>query len=242
MKSRSARELRPPRQQQQRLSARDSRPAAAARLERALRAASSPTDEAASPEPKIAPTRRERRDAPAPSITDGAGPSADFSARHRALAARAERLQQGSLETRTLLREVEGLLRNAHKEAAAASDDEDAAAAAASSAPSRHLAADWGGGGGGGARRPPPRARPASAEQGDVEAVRARRLRECDRLHSALAPVQRGLARWGDELSSAAAGTARLEQALSEVLAFSDADVRSELLQQEGEDGGDVVR
>ena len=91
-------------------------------------------------------------------------------------------------------------------------------------------------------RRPPPRARPASAEQGDVEAVRARRLRECDRLHSALAPVQRGLARWGDELSSAAAGTARLEQALSEVLAFSDADVRSELLQQEGEDGGDVVR
>ena len=242
MKSRSARELRPPRQQQQRLSARDSRPAAAARLERALRAASSPTDEAASPEPKIAPTRRGRRDAPAPSITDGAGPSADFSARHRALAARAERLQQGSLETRTLLREVEGLLRNAHKEAAAASDDEDAAAAAASSAPSRHLAADWGGGGGGGARRPPPRARPASAEQGDAEAVRARRLRECDRLHSALAPVQRGLARWGDELSSAAAGTARLEQALSEVLAFSDADVRSELLQQEGEDGGDVVR
>ena len=239
MKSRSARELRPPRQQQQRLSARDSRPAAAARLERALRAASSPTDEAASPEPKIAPTRRERRDAPAPSITDGAGPSADFSARHRALAARAERLQQGSLETRTLLREVEGLLRNAHKEAAATSDDEDAAAAAASSAPSRHLAADWGGGG---ARRPPPRARPASAEQGDVEAVRARRLRECDRLHSALAPVQRGLARWGDELSSAAAGTARLEQALSEVLAFTDADVRSELLQQEGEDGGDVVR
>ena len=240
MKSRSARELRPPRQQQQRLSARDSRPAAAARLERALRAASSPTDEAASPEPKIAPTRRGRRDAPAPSITDGAGPSADFSARHRALAARAERLQQGSLETRTLLREVEGLLRNAHKEAAAASDDEDAAAVAASSAPSRHLAADWGGGGG--ARRPPPRVRPASAEQGDVEAVRARRLRECDRLHSALAPVQRGLARWGDELSSAAAGTARLEQALSEVLAFSDADVRSELLQQEGEDGGDVVR
>ena len=241
MKSRSARELRPPRQQQQRLSARDSRPAAAARLERALRAASSPTDEAASPEPKIAPTRRGRRDAPPPSANDAAGPSADFSARHRALAARAERLQQGSLETRTLLREVEGLLRNAHKEAAAASDDEDAAAAA-SSAPSRHLAADWGGGGGGGARRPPPRARPASAEQGDVEAVRARRLRECDRLHSALAPVQRGLARWGDELSSAAAGTARLEQALSEVLAFSDADVRSELLQQEGEDGGDVVR
>ena len=239
MKSRSARELRPPRQQQQRLSARDSRPAAAARLERALRAASSPTDEAASPEPKIAPTRRGRRDAPPPSITDGAGPSADFSARHRALAARAERLQQGSLETRTLLREVEGLLRNAHKEAAAASDDEDAAAAAASSAPSRHLAADWGGGG---ARRPPPRARPASAEQGDVEAVRARRLRECDRLHSALVPVQRGLARWGDELSSAAAGTARLEQALSEVLAFSDADVRSELLQQEGDDGADVVR
>ena len=238
MKSRSARELRPPRQQQQRLSARDSRPAAAARLERALRAASSPTDEAASPEPKIAPTRRGRRDAPAPSITDGAGPSADFSARHRALAARAERLQQGSLETRTLLREVEGLLRNAHKEAAAASDDEDDAAAAASSAPSRHLAADWGGGG---ARRPPPRARPASAEQGDVEAVRARRLRECDRLHSALAPVQRGLARWGDELSSAAAGTARLEQALSEVLAFTDADVRREL-ELEGEDGGDVVR
>ena len=235
MKSRSARELRPPRQQQQRLSARDSRPAAAARLERALRAASSPTDEAASPEPKIAPTRRGRRDAPAPSITDGAGPSADFSARHRALAARAERLQQGSLETRTLLREVEGLLRNAHKEAAAASDDEDAAAAAASSAQSRHLAADWGGGG---ARRPPPRARPASAEQGDVEAVRARRLRECDRLHSALAPVQRGLARWGDELSSAAAGTARLEQALSEVLAFTDADVRRELELE----GDDVVR
>ena len=238
MKSRSARELRPPRQQQQRLSARDSRPAAAARLERALRAASSPTDEAASPEPKIAPTRRGRRDAPAPSITDGAGPSADFSARHRALAARAERLQQGSLETRTLLREVEGLLRSAHKEAAAASVDEDDAAAAASSAPSRHLAADWGGGG---ARRPPPRARPASAEQGDVEAVRARRLRECDRLHSALAPVQRGLARWGDELSSAAAGTARLEQALSEVLAFTDADVRREL-ELEGDDGGDVVR
>ena len=235
MKSRSARELRPPRQQQQRLSARDSRPAAAARLERALRAASSPTDEAASPEPKIAPTRRGRRDAPPPSITDGAGPSADFSARHRALAARAERLQQGSLETRTLLREVEGLLRNAHKEAAAASDDEDAAAAAASSAQSRHLAADWGGGG---ARRPPPRARPASAEQGDVEAVRARRLRECDRLHSALAPVQRGLARWGDELSSAAAGTARLEQALSEVLAFTDADVRRELELE----GDDVVR
>ena len=41
-------------------------------------------------------------------------------------------------------------------------------------------------------RAAPPRARPASAEQGDVEAVRARRLRECDRLHSALAPVQRG--------------------------------------------------
>ena len=41
------------------------------------------------------------------------------------------------------------------------------------------------------------------------------------------------------QLSSAAASTARLEQALSEVLAFTDADVRSELLQQEGED---VVR
>ena len=102
---------------------------------------------------------------------------------------------------------------------------------------------DGGGGGGrGGSGRGGGGARPASArEQGDVEAVRARRLRECDRLHSALAPVQRGLARWGDELSSAAAGTARLEQALSEVLAFTDADVRREL-ELEGDDGGDVVR
>ena len=63
-----------------------------------------------------------------------------------------------------------------------------------------------------------------------VDSFDSSRLRECDRLHSALAPVQRGLARWGDELSSAAASTARLEQALSEVLAFTDADVRLSLI------------
>eukprot|EP00966_Prymnesium_polylepis_P299216 6913688-Prymnesium_polylepis.1 len=58
-------------------------------------------------------------------LTQARAPIEQLMARSRQLEQRAERALQGSLETRSLLREVEGLLRNAERDAEEEEEDDD---------------------------------------------------------------------------------------------------------------------
>ena len=157
--------------------------------------------------------------------------------------------RSGSLESRTLLREVEGLL---HRAPASYSDeDEDAATegggggAPSHSVPSRSAPGSAHGtprgqpraasaarardGGYGSGALPPQSAASSATAPLDAEAVRAARLQKCDALDARLSPMRAGLDSWGDELGDARAVNDRLASAVADALCFSEAELAAEL-------------